>query len=131
MNHPAWEDIQVRSDQRERWQRCEVCGDSRISGGSYDTDGTETWQQVSCVCGSQWTECYTATRRTNVERATIGLLGVNAGACTRVDALKAIDWLAHAAGIDSQVGADTPKLALLFEQALIDITTTDQDEEDS
>ena len=41
---------------------CPYCGSSDISAGSFDGDGSQSWQHITCGdCNENWTDIYTLT----------------------------------------------------------------------
>ncbi len=56
----------IRAD--TKWESCPNCGDDRIEGGNFDSEGDWVWQRVTCTeCRSSWVETYTALDRTDIE----------------------------------------------------------------
>jgi formate dehydrogenase maturation protein FdhE len=42
---------------------CPFCGSDEIEGSSWDSEGTEVWQEMGCNnCDHEWTEVYSRTR---------------------------------------------------------------------
>ena len=39
--------------------RCPFCSSDQIEGGSFDYEGAQVWQKISCLsCGEEWTDVY-------------------------------------------------------------------------
>ena len=50
---------------------CPVCGSWNITSGTFDSDGTGVWCDVTCEsCGTVWTDVYELTGYDNLRKGT-------------------------------------------------------------
>ena len=57
MSLPSKEDLKEYIERGDT--RCPFCSSDQIEGGSFDCEGAQAWQKVSCLsCGEEWTDVY-------------------------------------------------------------------------